>query len=345
MLKLEYKQLIIYSNFMVKRENMTIKMITTNEEEILEKLVPASHAFRKLNEVVNFAEVVSPYYELYSDIGTKGHDVIKGLKCLLVQFWEDYSDRQMERAVAENVAVKWFCGFELLEQTPDHSYFGKLRKRLGTKNIADIFNQVNEILRSKGLFGDTFKFIDASAIVTKSALWEERDRAIKDGEEKLNNAVVGKYAADKDARWGAKSKNKIWFGYKRHCSVDMRFGLIDKLTVTPANILDPQMLADICPDNQMVFMDKLYDTKKANLILTANGCASGIIRKNNNKSKDFKLDSWRSKIRMPFEGTFSKMNHRARYRGKTKVLFQCFAEAIAHNLKKAVKFLPDTVGA
>jgi IS5 family transposase len=327
---------------MVQRENPTIKMITTNEEEILEKLVTKNHTFRKLKEVINFAEIISPYYNLYSDVGAQGIDILKGIKCLLVQFWEDYSDRQMERAVAENVAVKWFCGFELLESTPDHSYFGKLRKRLGTKNIADIFNKVNEVLRSKGLFGDVFKFIDASAIVTKTALWEERDRAIADGEEKLNNAVVSKYAADKDAKWGAKSKNKIWFGYKRHCSVDMRFGLIDKLAVTPANVLDPQALENICPDNQMIFMDKLYDTNNANLVLIANGCAAGTIRKNNNKNKNYHLDAWRSKIRMPFEGTFSKLNHRARYRSKVKVLFQCFAEAIAYNLKKAVKFLPDT---
>ncbi len=92
--------------------------------------------------------------------------------------------------------------------SPDHSYFGKLRKRLGTKNVGDIFNKVNETLRSKGLFGDVFKFIDASTVITKSALWEERDRAIKAGEEKLNNAVVSKYAVDKDAKWGAKGKNK-----------------------------------------------------------------------------------------------------------------------------------------
>ena len=112
MLKLEYKHLIINSNFMVKRENKTIRMITTNEEEILEKLVAEDHVFRKLNEVINFAEIASPYYMLYSGIGVQGIDILKGLKCLLVQFWEDYSDRQMERAVAENVAVKWFCGFE-----------------------------------------------------------------------------------------------------------------------------------------------------------------------------------------------------------------------------------------
>jgi len=132
---------------MVKRENKTIKMITTNEEEILEKMVAKDHPFRKLNQIINFAEIVSPYYGLYSEIGTKGIDILKGFKCLLVQYWEDYSDRQMERAVAENVAVKWFCGFELLAATPDHSYFGKLRDRLGAENIANIFNRVNELLR------------------------------------------------------------------------------------------------------------------------------------------------------------------------------------------------------
>lgn len=330
---------------MVKRDNKTIKMITTNEEEILEKLVSAEHPFRKLNEVINFADIISPYYLLYSDIGAQGIDILKGFKCLLVQFWEDYSDRQMERAVAENVAVKWFCGFELLEATPDHSYFGKLRKRLGAGNIAEIFNKTNKILRNKGLFGDMFKFIDASAVVTKSALWQERDRAIRAGEEKLNNAVVSKYAADKDARWGAKSKNKIWFGYKRHACVDMRFGLIDKLSVTPANVLDFQALTDICPTNCMAFMDKLYDTKNTEQILLANGCAVGTIRKNSNKNKNRDLDRWRSGVRMPFEGVFSKLRKRTRYRGRLKVLLENYGLAICHNLKKAIKILPNPIGA
>lgn len=324
---------------MVKQENKTVKWVTTTEEELIEKMVGQNHPFRKLNEMIDFEELVAPYRELYSDIGAEGIDVIKGFRALLIQFWENYSDREMERLLSENVAVKWFCGFGLTDKTPDHSYFGKLRKRLGAESIADIFNNVNEILRLKGLFGDVFKFIDASAIVTKTALWEERDRAIKEGEKRLNNKNVKNYATDKEARWGAKSKTNIWFGYKRHCSVDMRFGLIDRLAVTPANILDFQALKDICPQNQMVFMDKLYDTKKANLILLANGCAAGIIRKNNNKNKNRDLDRWRSGVRMPFEGIFSKMNHRARYKGRVKVLFQCFAEAICHNLKKAIKNL------
>lgn len=325
---------------MVKKENRTLKLFTSTEEEIIEKMVRENHAFRKLKEIIDFENLISPYQKLYSDTGAQGIDVIKGFKALLIQFWEDYSDREMEKVLEENVAVKWFCGFGLLENTPDHSYFGKLRKRLGTKNIADIFNNVNQELRSKGLFGDVFKFIDASSIVTKTALWEERDEAIKNGEEKLNNQNVADYAADKDARWGAKSKTNIWFGYKRHHNVDMRHGLIDKVAVTPANTPDPKALENIITKNTMIFMDKIYDQKKCYQTLLANGCHSGIIMKNNNKSKNKYLDSWKSKIRMPFEGNFSKLRKRAKFRGQTKVLFQCFSEALCHNLKKAITILP-----
>jgi IS5 family transposase len=321
--------------------NKTIKWVTTTEEEIMEKMIEENHPFRRLNEILDFEAMIMPYRKLYSELGTEGVDVIKGFKALLIQFWEDYSDRQMEKALKENVAIKWFCGFSLLEKTPDHSYFGKLRKRLGTKNLADIFNGVNETLRAKGLFGDVFKFIDASTIITKTALWEERDKAIRNGEEKLNNSNVKRYAADKEARWGAKSKHNIWFGYKKHCNVDMRYGLIDKLAVTPANVPDFRTIQNICPKNAMVFMDKLYDTKNVNLILRANQCACAGIRKNSNREKNKDLDGWRSGIRMPFEGTFSKLKKRARYRGNVKVLFQSFAEAICFNLKKAIKLLPD----
>lgn len=325
---------------MIKAKEKTAKLFLTKEEEIIEKLVRKEHVFRKLKEVIDFEETLAPYYKLYSDIGAEGIDVVKGFKTLLVQFWEDYSDREMERCLEENVAVKWFCGFELLEKTPDHSYFGKLRKRLGTKNIADIFNAVNAELRKKGYFGDVFRFIDASAIITKSALWKERDEAIGKGEEALNNANVKNYAADKDARWGAKSKTNIWFGYKKHHNVDMRFGLIDKLTVTAANVIDPQVLEEIVVSRTMNFMDKLYDMKNSYSILKANNCHSAIIKKRNNKAKNKDSDRWRSKVRMPFEGNFSKLRKRAKFRGRVKVLMQCYLEAIAHNLKKAVSISP-----
>lgn len=319
--------------------SQTVKILLKTDQEIFDRLVESDNPFRKLNKIINFKELVAPLRVLYSDLGQTGIDVERGFKCLLVQFWENYSDRQMEKALKHNIAVRWFCGFSITENTPDHSYLGKLRNRLGAKRIADILKSVNTALNSWGLFGNVFHFIDASAIITKTALWEERDRAIKDGEETLSNAVVKKYAADKDARWGAKGKNKIWFGYKRHHAVDMRYGLIEKTEVTPANVMDFKVLDRVCPDQGMVFMDKLYDCAEADQVVRDRGCKAATIRKKNNKQKQKGLDRWRSSVRMPFEAVFSKVSRRARYRGLMKVAYQNFFEAIAHNLKKAVTIL------
>jgi DNA topoisomerase-1 len=48
---------------------------------------------------------------------------------------------EMEFALKTNIAVRWFRGFSLMEQTPDHSYFGKLRKRIGTERLVEIFEK------------------------------------------------------------------------------------------------------------------------------------------------------------------------------------------------------------
>jgi len=36
----------------------------------------------------------------------------------------------------------------------------------------------------------------------------------------------------------------------------MRYGLIEKVAVTPANILDDKLMDSVCPKNCMVFADK-----------------------------------------------------------------------------------------
>lgn len=316
------------------------KILLELEGKLFSAAVGPDHAYRKLNKLIDFVALTKPLAKLYSHLGQPGTPVVKGVKAMLLQFWEDYSDREMERAVCENLAIRWFCGFSLTDKTPDHTYFCKLRKRVGTKRLSEMFNFINDELQRHGLFGNIFYFIDASTIITKTALWEERDRAIKDGHDKLNNLVVKEYAADKQARWGAKSSKNIWFGYKRHTSVDMRYGLISKTTVTPANVPDFKVVDQIVPKEGLIFMDKLYDTAKTDQIIKASGCSPGTIRKNNNPDKNYDLDKWRSQIRMPYEGTFSKLPKRARYRSQAKVGFQNYAQSMVFNLKKALQFLP-----
>ena len=89
----------------------TNRMLFSTEEEIFNKLIESDHPFRKLNELFDFTELAGSLAKCYSELGTTGIAVEKGFKALLVQFWEDYSDREMEMALRYNIVVRWFCGF------------------------------------------------------------------------------------------------------------------------------------------------------------------------------------------------------------------------------------------
>lgn len=323
---------------MQKERSRQIQFNLQSDEEIYQTAIPADHPYRKIIELVNWKPIIKPLRKLYSSKGEIGIDVETGLKALLIQFWEDYSDRQMEKALRENLAVKWFCNLSLGQDTPDHSYFGKLRKRLGTERIERIFREVTDQLTDEGFGGSFFSVIDASTIISKTQLWKERDEAIADGEEKLNNKVVNKYTVDKDAKWGAKSKNNIWFGYKNHASIDCKIGMIEDVCVTPANVPDYQAVKYIAPKNKGVYTDKGYDYEEVTDELSKKGSTHLGIQKNNRKTKDKGRDAYRTRIRMPFESTFATLQKRARYKGIEKVKFQVFMQSMVFNIKKAIKY-------
>lgn len=315
---------------------------------ILEKMVSQDHAYRKIKEAVDFETLVKPLEKLYSKNGTKGEPIERGFKCLLIQYWEDLSDRQLERYVRENMAMRWLCGYKLDETTPDHSYFGKLRKRIGLEELSKIFQSIVEQLKEAGYVGNIFHFVDASSLLSKVNLWEARDKAIKDrenkekdedGNKKMNNKNVSKYSSDKEAKFGCKGKKKFWFGYKRHVRVDMRNGIITKTVATSADIPDARAFVEeeLCPDQGMVFLDKGYDSNSVSEEIEQNNCANATIQKINRKTKNKDLDRWRSGVRMPYENVFRNLRKTARYRGKPKVGFQITFEAIAYNLKRLIK--------
>ena len=304
----------------------------------LEHLVREDHMYRKFASVFDFDDLVTPIMSLSNDglVGKTGYGIVRLFKCLLLQFMEDISDRELERFMAENVAAKWFCGFNLGDSTPDFSLFSKVRARIGTKKLSQIFAKARDQPKKKGYMSEVFTFVDASHLVSKSALWEERDKAIAEGLEKLNNSTVDKVAVDKDAKFGCKGKTKFWYGYKRHASVDMRSGLINKIAITPANVTDSAGVKHICPRSCTVFGDKAYGVGSAKRIIKAKGCHSSAILKNNMKDKNRDLDRWRTKMRAPHESVFSKMNHRARYRSTTKNQFAAFFDGLSFNMKRAI---------
>ena len=63
--------------------------------------------------------------------------------------------------------------------------------------------------REKQLIRGIFYFSDATSIITKQTTWAERDKAMEEGGEALNNSNVKKYSADSQARFGCKGSDVV----------------------------------------------------------------------------------------------------------------------------------------
>ena len=133
---------------------------------------------------------------------------------------------------------------------------------------------------------EVFTFVDASHLIAKANLWQERDKVIAQKYEKLNNESLPKVAKDTQARIGCKGNNKYWYGYKKHISVDMQSGLINKVAITPANVTDDQGMKHVLPKQGGIYTDKGYSTAFANREARRKGCFLRAIKKNNMKDKN-----------------------------------------------------------
>ncbi len=337
----------------------------------LDDLVTSNHIYRKFKLLWDLEKIRPELEKIEQNSDHKGYGVFRMFLCLLLQFVEDLSDRELEKFLVENTASKWFCQFGLTDKTPDHSAFGRIRAKIGTSRLSKIFTLLRDQLKSQGYISEVFTFIDATHLISKATLWKERDEAIEKklkAEQKLkksrertliavtaeviiekklsvlNNKNIADFAADKEARFGAKSKKKFWFGYKKHVSVDMQSGMINKVAITSAEVIDSKGFKNVTPKQGAVYADKGYCDKNVQAVAKANNLHLCAIKKNNMKGKNFDLDRWYSSIRSPYERVFSNCSKRTRYRGLVKNQFHAFMQTIAFNLKRLVVLTQENTG-
>ncbi len=89
----------------------------------LDQLLSATHPYRRFVKLWDFKRVEKVLSTVKSLNQNEGYGLDRLFRCLLLQFMEDLSDRELEKFLQENVAAKWFCGFLLNEDTPDHTVF------------------------------------------------------------------------------------------------------------------------------------------------------------------------------------------------------------------------------
>ena len=297
--------------------------------------MPTKHIYSKFTKLIDTDKIANKHLQqVTGNSNYKGYGVTILFRTLLLQHLEDLIDRELERYLQENNTAKWLCNFQLTSKTQTYSIFSKIRSKIGTKNLSNIFKDIIDELKNKGYINEVFTFIDASHLIPKASLWQERDKVVAKKYQKLNNETLPKVTKDKQARIGAKDKDKFCYGFKKHISVDMQSGLINKVAITPANTTDANGLKYVCPNSGAIYADKGYTGKQTNIDATRKACFLRAIKKNNMQDKD--KDRFISKIRSPYERVFSKTNHRVRYQGIAKNQLAIFMDSIAFNLKRMV---------
>lgn len=168
----------------------------------------------------------------HSHRGADGYDPISLLKAqLLIYLGEVSSDRKLAAALCYNARLCLLCGFNFLK-TPSNGTFTHFRDRLGEEIFYEILHRlIAQAIVLKVIHG-------GDTAIDSTHLWAYSNKFGKKTCSCKGNCHCPRDYSDPDAKWGYKSKDYTFFGYKVHLIVDAKSQLPLDVKVTPANEAD-----------------------------------------------------------------------------------------------------------
>jgi transposase, IS5 family len=175
--------------------------------------------------------------------GHPNYDEVLMIKILVLQHWYSLSDQKMELEMAKNISFMRFLDFQ--EDIPDSTTIWLFKERLKEKEVLNaIWQELQRQLDAKGLSVKEGCIQDATLITSDPG----RSGNKKRGDE-------AKTRRSKDGTW-TKKGDEIYFGYKLHNKVDVRYGLIRAIKTTTASVHDSQI--DLSLKGETIYRDKGY---------------------------------------------------------------------------------------
>ena len=175
---------------------------------VYKNLIPEDDILCRINQVIDFSFVNEECSDLYSP--NSGRPVTntpeRMFRSAIVQYLNDFSDRQMERAARYDIIIKWFIGVPIEDRSYDHSALGDFRDRLGEERWKKLFfiilNQIEDAGFAKGT-----QYVDATHVISNIAipgtigLIRQGIKSVMDEIEKVDPELYqelgGKKSADK----------------------------------------------------------------------------------------------------------------------------------------------------
>jgi IS5 family transposase len=134
-------------------------------------LIPEDTILYKINQVIDFSFVNEACSDLYS-LKT-GRPVIntpeRMFRSAIVQYLNDFSDRQMEHFARFDIITKWFIGIPIEDRSYDHSALGDFRDRLGEKRWKKLFFMILKQIEDAGLAKGN-QSVDATHVIANIAI-------------------------------------------------------------------------------------------------------------------------------------------------------------------------------
>ncbi len=137
----------------------------------LDDLDPVNHFYRHLEAKLDLAFVREWAKDCYADRGRPGIDPVVLFKLQLIMFFEGIrSERKLVEAASLNLAHRWYLGYALDEDLPDHSSLTRIRQRLGVEVFARFYEKVVDLCQEAGLVWGKELFFDATKVEANAAI-------------------------------------------------------------------------------------------------------------------------------------------------------------------------------
>jgi transposase len=137
----------------------------------LDELVPPDHFYRHLEAKLDLGFVRDWAKECYAEGGRPSIDPVVFFKLQLVLFFEGLrSERKLVETASLHLAHRWYLGYALDEDLPDHSSLTRIRRRLGVGIFERFFEQVVDLCQEVGLVWGRELYFDATKIEANADL-------------------------------------------------------------------------------------------------------------------------------------------------------------------------------
>lgn len=220
----------------------------------LSSIIPEDHILKRVDKVLDLSWLRREVEPLYcNDNGRPGIDPEAAIRLMLAGFFHGIiHDRKLMRETQVNLAIRWFCGFRLHEQLPDHSSLTRIRQRWGPELFKRIFERTVKACINAGLVSGETVHID-STLIRADVSWESlttehADKALAENEaEETRISGSGKpkkiSTTDPDATLTTSHRTfRMEPRYKQHTAVDDQSGVILNVETTTGELSEGKEL-------------------------------------------------------------------------------------------------------